>query len=423
MNSKNSSAMNKPQIRFKGFDDEWEQAKVKEVFTLGNGYTPSKANPAFWTNGTIPWFRMEDIREKGRILSDSIQHVTPEAVKSSGLIPAGSIIVSTTATIGEHALLIADSLANQQFTIFQTVNRWASLSSKYLLYRFYGLGDWCRRNVNAGGLAAVSISDLQKYDIDFPSSALEREGIADFFSNLDEMIAKVAREISRLEKMKQASLQKMFPRPGKTTPEIRFAGFSDPWDVTEIGKVMGVGSVKRIHQEDWQTYGIRFLRARDIVAALKGDDIEDKLYISPKLYEQFSSISGKVSEGDLLVTGVGTIGVPYLIKDNSPLYFKDGNIIWFKNNNYFDGWFLFYSFISAPIQNYIMMSAGTGTVGTYTIESGKVTPISFPCICEQKKIGEYFRNLDSLLSAKRQKLAKLRNVKQACLDKMFVNNS
>lgn len=149
-----------PQIRFKGYQDEWQQAKVRDVFTLGNGYTPSKANPVFWTDGTIPWFRMEDIRENGRVLSDSIQHVTPEAVKSSGLFPAGSIIVSTTATIGEHALLIADSLANQRFTVFQTVNRWSWLKAKYLLYRFYGLGDWCRKNVNAGGLAAVSITDL-----------------------------------------------------------------------------------------------------------------------------------------------------------------------------------------------------------------------------------------------------------------------
>lgn len=177
-----------PQIRFKGYEDEWQQAKVRDVFTLGNGYTPSKANPVFWTDGTIPWFRMEDIRENGRVLSDSIQHVTPEAVKSSGLFPAGSIIVSTTATIGEHALLIADSLANQRFTVFQTVNRWSWLSAKYLLYRFYGLGDWCRKNVNAGGLAAVSITDLQKYDIDFPSTADERDSIADYFDNIDKLL-------------------------------------------------------------------------------------------------------------------------------------------------------------------------------------------------------------------------------------------
>ena len=346
----------KPQIRFKGYDDEWQQAKVREVFNLGNGYTPSKAVAAYWTNGTIPWFRMEDIRENGRVLADAIQHVTPSAVKSSGLFPAGSIIVSTTATIGEHALLIADSLANQRFTVFQTVNRWSWLKANYLLYRFYGLGDWCRRNVNAGGLAAVNISDLQKYDIDYPKEETERDSIAEYFSNLDTQIKEAEREVDRLEKMKIASLQKMFPRPGATAPEIRFAGFSEPWKNKRLGEIMNVGSVKRIHQEDWRDTGVRFLRARDIVAELKGEKIDDQLYIDYKLYEEFSAISGKVEVGDLLVTGVGTIGIPYLVKDTEPIYFKDGNIIWFKNSNYLDGNFFFYSFIAAPIQDFILMS-------------------------------------------------------------------
>lgn len=413
----------KPQIRFKGYDDEWQQAKVREVFNLGNGYTPSKAVAAYWTNGTIPWFRMEDIRENGRVLADAIQHVTPSAVKSSGLFPAGSIIVSTTATIGEHALLIADSLANQRFTVFQTVNRWSWLKANYLLYRFYGLGDWCRRNVNAGGLAAVNISDLQKYDIDYPKEETERDSIAEYFSNLDTQIKEAEREVDRLEKMKIASLQKMFPRPGATAPEIRFAGFSEPWKNKRLGEIMNVGSVKRIHQEDWRDTGVRFLRARDIVAELKGEKIDDQLYIDYKLYEEFSAISGKVEVGDLLVTGVGTIGIPYLVKDTEPIYFKDGNVIWFKNSNYLDGNFFFYSFIAAPIQDFILMSSTVGTVGTYTIESGKSTPITIPSLAEQRAIGEYFRNLDELIAAKRKSIVKLRNIKKACLSKMFVNDT
>lgn len=89
---------------------------LSEVFDIKNGYTPSKANKEFWKNGTIPWFRMEDIRENGRILNDSIQHITPQAVKGGKLFPANSIIVATTATIGEHALITVDSLANQRFT-------------------------------------------------------------------------------------------------------------------------------------------------------------------------------------------------------------------------------------------------------------------------------------------------------------------
>ena len=84
-----------------------------EIFEMRNGYTPSKSNNSFWDNGTIPWFRMEDIRENGRILSDAIQHITPETVKGKGLFEANTFILATTATIGEHALIIADSLANR----------------------------------------------------------------------------------------------------------------------------------------------------------------------------------------------------------------------------------------------------------------------------------------------------------------------
>ena len=96
---------------------QWK--KLGEVFITRNGYTPSKSNPDYWTNGIIPWFRMEDIRQKGGVLTDAIQHITNKAVKGKGLFKVDSIIMATTATIGEHALLKVDSLANQRFTNFE----------------------------------------------------------------------------------------------------------------------------------------------------------------------------------------------------------------------------------------------------------------------------------------------------------------
>ena len=95
-----------------------------EIFEMRNGYTPSKNQLEFWEGGTIPWVRMEDIRENGRILSDSIQHITPAAIKGKGLFEENTFILATTATIGEHALIIADSQANQQFTNLKFANRW-----------------------------------------------------------------------------------------------------------------------------------------------------------------------------------------------------------------------------------------------------------------------------------------------------------
>ena len=187
-------------------------------------------------------------------------------------------------------------------------------------------------------------------------------------------------------------------KENKTKPDIRFKGFTDDWEQRKLGYLMNVTSVKRIHQSDWTDSGIRFLRARDIVAAFKNEEPDDYLYISKERYDEYSASSGKVDIGDLLVTGVGTIGVPYLVDNLEPLYFKDGNIIWFQNQKKIDGNFLYYSFIGNEIQSFINASAGTGTVGTYTIDSGKKTPIRLPSKEEQEKIGVYFNNLDSLIT-------------------------
>lgn len=207
---------------------------------------------------------------------------------------------------------------------------------------------------------------------------------------------------------------------GKQKPLIRFKGFTEAWEQRKLGDMMNVTSVKRIHQSDWTDSGIRFLRARDIVSAYKNEEPDNYLYISKEKYDEYSLISGKVSIGDMLVTGVGTIGVPYLVDNSEPLYFKDGNIIWFKNEDRIDGKFLFYAFFGKSIQNYIIESAGIGTVGTYTIESGKNTPITLPKKEEQKLIGIYFQQLDYLITLHQRKLEKLKNIKKSMLEKMFV---
>ena len=206
-------------------------------------------------------------------------------------------------------------------------------------------------------------------------------------------------------------------------PAIRFKDYSDDWEQRKLGNMMDVTSVKRIHQSDWTDSGVRFLRARDIVAESKNEEVSEPIFISQEKYDEYSAVSGKVEKGDLLVTGVGTIGVPMLINSEEPLYFKDGNIIWFKNKNAIDGRFFYHSFKGLNIQKFIKESAGTGTVGTYTIENGKKTPINLPLQKEeQEKIGEYFSNLDNLIALHQRKYDKLQNLKKAMLEKMFPKN-
>jgi type I restriction enzyme S subunit len=165
---------------------EWKT--LEELFEIKNGYTPSTHNKNFWNNGTIPWFRMEDLRENGRILSDSIQHVTKEAVKGGKLFPANSIIVATTATIGEHALIIADSLANQQFTFLSKRKSLALLvNMKYIYYYMFRIDDWCKNHIHKGGFASVDMVGFKKLLIPIPPLS-EQERIVAILDKFDALI-------------------------------------------------------------------------------------------------------------------------------------------------------------------------------------------------------------------------------------------
>ncbi|MFP6180874.1 restriction endonuclease subunit S [Helicobacter pylori] len=186
---------------------------LEEVFEIKNGYTPSKNNPEFWKNGTIPWFRMEDIRENGRILKDSIQHITPKALKGKKLFPKNSIIISTTATIGEHALLIVDSLANQQFTFLsKKANCNLALDMKFFFYQCFLLGEWCKNNINVSGFASVDMTAFKKYNIPIPPLEIQQEivKILDQFSLLTtDLLAGIPAEIKARKKQYEYYREKL----------------------------------------------------------------------------------------------------------------------------------------------------------------------------------------------------------------------
>lgn len=183
---KNNEPMSFIEQLLNGESVEWKT--LGEVFETRNGYTPSKSNADFWTDGTIPWFRMEDIRINGGVLEDSIQHITPEAVKGGGLFKAGSIIMATTATIGEHALLIADSLANQRFTNFKVRESLKSrLSVKFVYYYFFVICEWCKNNVNVSSFPSVEINRLKQQPFPIPPLGVQEEivRILDKFTELE----------------------------------------------------------------------------------------------------------------------------------------------------------------------------------------------------------------------------------------------
>lgn len=201
-------------------------------------------------------------------------------------------------------------------------------------------------------------------------------------------------------------------------PRLRFKGFAGKWEEKTLGEIFEISSASRVLKEQWQKEGVPFFRTSDVVSAFKGESNEEA-FISFELFEDLVKKSGRPQKDDLLVTGGGSIGIPFLIKNDQPIYFKDADLLWFKSAGKINGSFLFYSFLSNEFKNYLKSISHTGTISHYTIIQAKSTPITLPTAPEQTHLGNFFRRLDNQIAESRAVLEKSRQLKKAMLAKMF----
>ena len=176
-----------------------EYKYISELFNTRNGYTPSKTKKEYWENGSIPWFRMEDIREKGRILADSSQHVSEMAIKGK-LFPANSIIVATSATIGEHALITVPSIANQRFTYLMLKEEYKEqINMMFIYYYCFKLDEHCKECLNQGYFASVDMKKFAKFKFPIPPIEVQNE-IVYILDNFTELIFELTEELTARKK-------------------------------------------------------------------------------------------------------------------------------------------------------------------------------------------------------------------------------
>ena len=201
-------------------------------------------------------------------------------------------------------------------------------------------------------------------------------------------------------------------------PKLRFKEFDGDWTSKQLGKIIGISSASRVFKEQWQDSGVPFFRTSDVVSIFKNKENE-KAYISLELFEELAKKSGKIKQGDLLVTGGGSIGIPYLVPNDQPLYFKDADLLWMKSSGIVEGSFLYNFFISPKFREYLKSISHTGTISHFTIEQAKATPFDYPSKEEQTKIASFLSTVDEKISQLTQKHALLSQYKQGIMQKLF----
>ena len=375
--------------------DGVEFKELQELFFMKNGYTPSTTNKSYWTNGTIPWFRMEDIRENGRILKNSLQKITKEAVKGGKLFPANSIIIATSATIGEHALITVPHLSNQRFTSLSLKPEfYDQLDIKFVFYYCFILDEWCKKNTTTSSFASVDMIGFKKFCFPIPPLNIQHE-IVKILDKFTELEAELEAELVARRKQYEYYRDMLLTFDERTDSASKQASnYKIRWmTLGEVATIVRGASPRPIHAFLTKgESGIPWIKIGDV-------DRNGK-YItgtSERITKEGSEKSRCVRPGDFVLSNSMSFGRPYISKIDGCIH--DGWLAISGFENSFMPDFLYHLLRSTSIQKEFERRAGEGTVRNLNAEIVRSILVPVPSMGEQERIVSVLDKFDILTNS------------------------
>ena len=408
-----------PAVRFEGFTDPWEQRKLGEVCSFAKGRGYSKADVRETGTPLILYGRLYTKYQLRIEEVDTFADVREDSLFSKG----NEVIVPASGETAED-IAVASSVRSPGIMLGGDLN--VVTPSEELEPDFLALGithgaahtDLAKR---AQGKSVVHIHNEDISDVDFAFPGTEEQtAISTVVLRLDSLITLHQRKYEKLCVVKKSLLDKMFPKPGELYPEIRFEGFTDPWEQRKLGELMlfqnGFNGASDSFGE-----GVPLISVMDVLPDdfITYDSIKGKARVSDEEAERYS-----VGYGDILFQrssenyeDAGTSNV-YLDQQKRVVF--GGFVIRGKKIAPYAPEFMRYSLHSKPARRQITRCAqGAQHINvSQDVLQEVVLPLS--SLPEQRAIGSLFSRLDSLITLHQRKLELLKNLKAACLDKMFV---
>ena len=194
------------------------------------------------------------------------------------------------------------------------------------------------------------------------------------------------------------------------------------WDKVKIGDCCEITSSKRIFFSEYVECGVPFYRSKEIIESSNGQEISEPLFISQEKYDEIKRNFGVPQPGDMLLTSVGTIGVPYIVKEDDYFYFKDGNLTWFRKfNNRLTSQYLYYWVRSAEGQGVLNNTTIGSSQKALTIASLKGLEIPCPPVDVQSRIVEILSSYDALIENNQKQIKLLEEAAQRMYKEWFVD--
>lgn len=405
-----------PKRRFKEFLNagDWEQRKLGDIATITGGGTPSTNISEYW-NGDIDWYSPVEIGEN-RYVSRSTRKITKLGLEKSSakILPVGTVLFTSRAGIGNTAILQAEGCTNQGF---QSITPNSKELDTYFLYTMtpklkrYG-------EVTGAGSTFVEVSGKQMEQMNLMIPSLEEQKhVSQLFELMDDAITLHQHKLDKLQATKKALLQEMFPEEGQDKPKRRFKGFTDSWEQRKLGDLTPLRGGFAFKSTEFKATGVPVIRISNILS--DGSIGGDFAY-----YLEQNNDENYVLPNNALVIAMSgaTTGKAAVLKNTGNIkFYQNQRVGYFQNNLKCD-----YSFISTLVKSSIFLKQLESVLvagAQPNISSKEIDSFIFKIpisIDEQRKISKLFNMIDSTITLHQRKLDKLKNLKQAYLNEMFV---
>ena len=367
--------------------DGVEYKKLGEIATVLRGASPRPIKK-YITNDSdgVNWIKIGDVPVGSKYITQSEEKITKEGAEKSRYVRKGDFILSNSMSFGRPYILAIDGCIH---------DGWLSISnfkdvflSDYLYYLLSSsaIQQEMKKRASFGGAVQNLNADIVKALV-LPVPPIEVQSeIVRILDNFTKLTAELTAELTARK------MQYSYYRDN-------LLSFNMPVSKKKIGEITRVFSAARVHKNEWTQEGVPFYRSSDVISKFNGvENSRGKAYISFDLYKRLSAKSGKIMKDDILITGGGTIGIPYVVPSDEPIYVKDADLLCIQKSKEFNSRFLYHYFLSTEFRKYLENITHNATIAHYTISQIENTPVPLPPLDVQNRIVNVLDNFEKICS-------------------------
>lgn len=406
-----------PAIRFKGFSRAWEERGMLDCSSaIGDGL---HGTPKYTEGSGIHFINGNNLISGSIFITDETKEVKKEEQsKSDQNLGFNTILISINGTIGNLAWYRGEEVMLGKSVAYISLKN-CDYSYIYFYLQTKRIDNYFFSNLTGSTIKNLGLKTIRETAVIIPENELEQTQIGSYFQQLDTLIAQHHKKHDKLLSLKKSLLEKMFPKQDTTEPEIRFKGFSGEWELCELGKhsiIKGRLGWKSLKQNEYLDDGPSMIAGRHVTNGVINWNVVDHI---PE-WRYLESPEIMLKNDDIIFSKDGSLGNPAIIKNLQGFATINSTMMLVRPGKKLVSDFFFQVLKTKRFDDLIKLKVSGSSIPHLFQADMNQFEFDYPAPEEQSEIGKLFKQLDTLISQHKAQLKKLSNIKQACLEKMFV---